>query len=135
MIGSSHFAVRVFQCSQKSLLRSRNTYNVFSLYLLTSSNFFRLFTTRQSVTSIMEDDRKRSREASQSNKGKKAKNEVTQSRRGFDFDVNVDERERPPHEGSFANPKLREQYGVSLEPRTVIGDDQKTLKRKVALFL
>ena len=83
----------------------------------------------------MEDDKKRSREASESSKGKRPKKEATQSRRGNDFDVNVDERDKSPHPGSFSNPKLREQFGVSLEPRTEIGDDQKTLKRKVAFLL
>lgn len=87
------------------------------------------------------DDKKRSRETSQlsrnnnyKKKGKKSRTE-TAPRRGFDFDANVDERDRLPHEGSFANPKLREQFDVSLEPRIVIGEDQKTLKRKVAFLL
>jgi hypothetical protein len=61
---------------------------------------------------------------------KQAKN---QTRRAFDPDI--DERDRAPHEGSFANPALREQFGVSLEPRIIIDESQKTMKRKVGLFL
>lgn len=78
-----------------------------------------------------EDDKKRPRDDDSDSKIKKKKDDNT--RRGFD--VNVDERERPPHEGSFANPSLREQFGISLEPRTIVGEDQKILKRKVALVL
>ncbi|KAL3942833.1 MAG: hypothetical protein SGBAC_003032 [Bacillariaceae sp.] len=55
--------------------------------------------------------------------------------RKYTFDGNTDDRDQPPHEGSFAHEALRQQYNVSLEPRTIIGEDQKTLKRKVALFL
>eukprot|EP00980_Cylindrotheca_fusiformis_P010449 scaffold2322_cov135-Cylindrotheca_fusiformis.AAC.8 len=91
-----------------------------------------------------DDDKKRSRPDTQPDrnknnrrKGKKPRKEVAKSntRRGFDFDANVDERDRAPHAGSFANPNLREQYGVSLEPRIDYGEDQKTLKRKVAFLL
>ena len=56
-------------------------------------------------------------------------------RPGTDFDDSRDDRDKPPHEGSFAFEGLRKQFNVSLEPRTVIGEDQTTLKRKVALLL
>ena len=45
-----------------------------------------------------------------------------------------DPRERPPHEGSFANEALRKQFGVTLDGRLEF-DDEKLLKRKAALLL
>eukprot|EP00526_Cylindrotheca_closterium_P013255 CAMPEP_0113610312 /NCGR_PEP_ID=MMETSP0017_2-20120614/4967_1 /TAXON_ID=2856 /ORGANISM="Cylindrotheca closterium" /LENGTH=541 /DNA_ID=CAMNT_0000519207 /DNA_START=97 /DNA_END=1722 /DNA_ORIENTATION=- /assembly_acc=CAM_ASM_000147 len=63
---------------------------------------------------------------------KDVKNHIT---RKHGFDESKDERDKPPHEGSFAFEGMRKQFGVSLEPRTIIGEDQKTLKRKVALLL
>lgn len=65
-------------------------------------------------------------------KNQEAKEHVT---RKYTFDGSRDDRDQPPHEGSFAHEGLRQQFNVSLEPRTIIGEDQKSLKRKVALFL
>ena len=53
-----------------------------------------------------------------------------------DYDVNLSQRDRKPHEGSFANPALREQFGiVDLNPPSEEDLKQKRVKRKVALFL
>ena len=63
------------------------------------------------------------------------------------YDENVDERLKAPHEGSYANPAHCEKFGVKLErnlnPPTEGGDGtnnnedekKKLMKRKVALFL
>ena len=59
------------------------------------------------------------------------------------YDENTDERLAVPHEGSFANPELREKFGIKLERNVHVtteeggadGEDKKHLKRKVALFL
>eukprot|EP00339_Tiarina_fusa_P005148 CAMPEP_0117000322 /NCGR_PEP_ID=MMETSP0472-20121206/2704_1 /TAXON_ID=693140 ORGANISM="Tiarina fusus, Strain LIS" /NCGR_SAMPLE_ID=MMETSP0472 /ASSEMBLY_ACC=CAM_ASM_000603 /LENGTH=479 /DNA_ID=CAMNT_0004699979 /DNA_START=230 /DNA_END=1670 /DNA_ORIENTATION=+ len=68
---------------------------------------------------------------------KKSKKEKKTFRKGYD--VTVDERDKPPQEGSFANPALREQFGVALgddDPKMiVIPEDQATTKKKVALML
>lgn len=66
-------------------------------------------------------------------KNKKQAKEVLARRANFDADV--DETDRPPHLGSFANAEARKQFGISKEPRVVLDESQKTLKRKVALFL
>lgn len=51
-----------------------------------------------------------------------------------DFDENVDQRKREPHEGSYASLAMQEQFGIVVEkpPEDV---NQKMVKRKVALFL
>ena len=68
-------------------------------------------------------------------KSKRSKKEAKENHTWRGIDVNKDERDRDPHVGSFANASLREKFGVSLDPRIIISEDQKTLKRKVALFL
>ena len=55
-------------------------------------------------------------------------------RNPFDYDGNVDQRQREPHEGSFANPAMQEQFGVVVEkPAEEV--DQKMVKKKVAIFV
>jgi tRNA pseudouridine38-40 synthase len=52
------------------------------------------------------------------------------------YDVDVDDRERPPQEGSFASPAMRELFGVTLDDKKItLAEDQATVKRKVALML
>lgn len=52
-----------------------------------------------------------------------------------DFGVgSVDTRGDPPHVGSFANPAMREQFGVVIDDLKD-AEESKTNKRKVALFL
>jgi hypothetical protein len=74
---------------------------------------------------------KRSRSSSPGQGGKK-KNCRRQNPN--DFDENVDQRKREPHEGSYANPAMQEQFGIVMgKPPDVM--DEKMVKRKVALFL
>ncbi|CAJ1963558.1 unnamed protein product [Cylindrotheca closterium] len=80
---------------------------------------------------------KRNSNRRNNNSNKRSKKDVpnTHHTRKHGFDENKDDRDKPPHEGSFAFEGMRQQFGVSLEPRTIIGEDQNTLKRKVALLL
>jgi tRNA pseudouridine38-40 synthase len=55
-------------------------------------------------------------------------------RNPFDYDGNVDQRKQEPHEGSFANPAMQEQFGVVVE-QPMVDTEQKMVKKKVALFL
>ncbi|VEU33366.1 unnamed protein product [Pseudo-nitzschia multistriata] len=73
------------------------------------------------------------------------------SKRGFgkkgkgkwvkDFgDDGKDKRDEPPHIGSFANPAMREKFGITLDKATPSGDGNETepvptSKKKVVLFL
>jgi tRNA pseudouridine38-40 synthase len=66
-----------------------------------------------------------------------AKNTIPKQQRGYN--VKVDERNRTPHEGSYANPAMKELLGIdldNLEDRIIIDEStQKLVKRKIALFL
>jgi tRNA pseudouridine38-40 synthase len=73
---------------------------------------------------------KRSRSSSPV-QGEKKKNCRRQN--NFD-DNNVDQRKRVPHEGSYANPAMQEQFGIVVGKAPDI-TDEKMVKRKVALFL
>lgn len=80
-------------------------------------------------------NRKNSRRNNNNKRSKQQDDNKKRGPPGGGFDESRDDRDKPPHEGSFAFEGLRTQLDVSLEPRTVVGEDQKMLKRKVALLL
>jgi hypothetical protein len=65
---------------------------------------------------------------------KKTKKEAAKNRAFKGFNTKVDERDKPPHEGSFANPSLREQFGIELLT-TMMNDEEKDTTTNTAILL
>ena len=86
-------------------------------------------------------DKKPGRNNKNRKKQKQSKQDAKKNhtRKPKDWDSNLDLRERDPHGGSYANPKLREKFGVTLPPQQkeegTDDEDKKRVKRKIAVLL